>query len=125
MEAVIEHLMDAGKPLSTTEIAEAPSLKHSCDPATVYRLLSRLEEKGILRRLGLRERSAHYALRHGHCHEDYVVCTACGRIERLDMECPVQALESKIAETTGFAGLDHELEFFGTCPDCQRDATTQ
>ena len=119
MEAVIELLMEAGLPLSATEIAEAPSLKHSCDPATVYRLLSRLEEKGILRRLGLRERSAHYALRHGHCHEDYVVCTECGKIEQLNMACPVEALEAEISQSTGFANLDHELEFFGICPDCQ------
>jgi len=119
METVIEHLMEAGQPLSATEIAEAPALKASCDPATVYRLLTRLEGKGILKRLGLRERSAHYALRHSHCHEDYVVCTNCGKIERLDMECPVEALESKIAESSGFTNLDHELEFFGICPECQ------
>ena len=123
MEAVIEHLMAAELPLSATEIAEAPALKHSCDPATVYRLLSRLEEKGILRRLGLRERSAHYALRHGHCHEDYIVCTACGKIERLDMACPVESLEAEIAENSGFINLDHELEFFGVCPKCQKKAS--
>lgn len=123
MESVIELLMDSGHPLSATEIAEAPPLKNSCDPATVYRLLSRLEEKGILRRLGLRERSTYYALRHGHCHEDYVVCTECGKIERLEMECPVEALESQIAESSGFTNLDHELEFFGICPDCQKKAT--
>lgn len=122
MEAVIELIRDAAMPLSATEIVEAPTLKGNCDPATVYRLLARLEEHGILRRLGLRERAAHYTLRHRHCHEDFLVCTACGRIERLDMACPVEALESEISRSTGFSNLDHELEFFGTCPDC-RDKT--
>lgn len=119
LESVISHLMAAGHPLSATEIAEAPALKDRCDPATVYRLLSRLEEKGILRRLGLRERAAYYALRHGHCHEDYIVCTECGSIQRLDMACPAEALEAEIAEKSGFTQLDHELEFFGVCPACQ------
>jgi len=120
LEAIIEHLISAGHPLSAAEIAESPALQNRCDPATVYRLLSRLEEKGIVRRLGLRERAAYYTLRHGHCHEDYIVCTECGSIKHLDMACPVEALEAKIAEDSGFANLDHELEFFGVCPDCQK-----
>ena len=48
------------------------------------------------------------------------MCTKCDRIERLEMECPVEALESQIAEASGFTNLDHELEFFGICPECQK-----
>lgn len=120
LEAVLQLLMAAHRPLSAADIVESPSLKDQCDPATVYRLLTRLEEKGILRRLGLRERAAYYALRHGHCHEDYIVCTACGMIESLAMDCPVETLEAEISRASGFSELDHELEFFGVCPACQR-----
>ena len=118
LETVLKILLDADRPLTATEIVETPDLKGHCDPATVYRLLVRLEEHGILRRLGLRDRAAHYTIRRSHSHDDYIICTDCGSIEELDMECPVEALEAEIARKSGFTNLDHELEFFGRCPSC-------
>jgi Fe2+ or Zn2+ uptake regulation protein len=53
----------------------------------------------------------------GH-HDDYLVCTKCGRIQRLDISCPVEALERDIEKTSGFTKLYHELEFYGLCPKC-------
>lgn len=122
LDSVLRLLMEGGRPMTAGEIAEAPTLKGHCDPATVYRLLVRLEENGILRRLGLRDRAAHYAIRHDHTHDDYIVCTRCGSIEELEMDCPVEALEAEIARKSGFTNLDHELEFFGVCPSCSEAA---
>ena len=118
LESVLNLLLNSESPMTAGEIVEAPALKGHCDPATVYRLLVRLEENGILRRLGLRDRAAHYTIRHAHHHDDYIVCTKCGSIEELEMECPVEALEAEIAKKSGFTHLDHELEFFGVCPSC-------
>ena len=47
----------------------------------------------------------------------------CGRIERLDVACPVQTLEKTIARSSGFKGIYHELEFYGQCPECAETAT--
>jgi len=118
LDTVLRLLMDSSHPLTASEIVESTELKGQCDPATVYRMLVRLEEQGILRRLGLRDRAAHYTIRHAHTHDDYIVCTRCGTIEELEMECPVEALEAEIAKRSGFTNLDHELEFFGVCPSC-------
>lgn len=118
LDAVLRLLTDTGRPLTASEIVDSPELKGQCDPATVYRMLVRLEEQGILRRLGLRDRAAHYTIRHAHTHDDYIVCTRCGTIEELEMECPVEALEAEIARKSGYTNLDHELEFFGVCPAC-------
>jgi len=120
LETVLQILLDSGRPLTASEIVETPALKGHCDPATVYRLLLRLEEHGILRRLGLRDRAAHYTILRSHSHDDYIICTECGSIEELDMECPVEALEAEIARKSGFTNLDHELEFFGRCPSCSQ-----
>ena len=118
MESVLKVLLEADCPLTAGEIVESPELKGQCDPATVYRLLLRLEDHGILRKLGLRDRAAHFTVRHAHTHDDYIICTQCGTIEELDMDCPVEALEADIAQRSGFSQLDHELEFFGICPKC-------
>lgn len=125
LESVLQLLLESERPMTAGELAEAKPLKGRCDPATVYRLLVRLEEKGVLRRLGLRDRAAHYAVRHAHSHEDYIVCTKCGSIEELEMECPVEALEAEIARKSGFSKLDHELEFFGICPECTDDKASE
>lgn len=123
LDAVLGLLLATHRPLSASEIVDSAPLKGKCDPATVYRMVVRLEEQGILRRLGLRDRAAHYTIRHPHTHDDYIVCTRCGTIEELDMQCPVEALEDEIARKSGFTNLDHELEFFGVCPSCSDDHT--
>ena len=118
LEQVLEQLLQSKRPLTASEIVESEPLSGKCDPATIYRLLTRLEEKAILRRLGLHDRAAHYTVRQPNCHDDYLICTDCGSIEQLEMACPVEALQAEIAERSGYQNLDHELEFFGTCPTC-------
>ena len=118
LEAVLETLQQAGRPMTHGELSDAPKLKGHCDPATIFRLLQRLTDKGITRRLGLHERAAHFTLIVPDSHSDYLICTSCGSIEAVNAPCPVHALEAEIKEKTGFKNLYHELEFFGTCPAC-------
>ncbi|MCE9519595.1 MAG: transcriptional repressor [Verrucomicrobia bacterium] len=118
LEAVLQSLVSSNKPLTLAHVAESPELKNSCDKATVYRLLTRLEHHGIIRRLGLHDRSAYYSMIFPGHHDDYLICTECGVIEKLDLACPVEKLEAQISRESGFRKLYHELEFFGVCPAC-------
>jgi len=83
-----------------------------------FRLLQRLSEKGMVRRLGLHERAAYFTLLIPGIHQDYLICTDCGSINTVKSPCPVHQLEEEIRQKTGFTNLYHELEFFGTCPKC-------
>jgi len=116
MEELLRALIQAEKPLTLSDLADA--LDDQCDKATVYRLLMRLEDKGIIRRLGLHERSAYFTMRYPDHHHDYLICTECGSIDALEICCPVEELEREISEKSGFHRLYHELEFFGICPAC-------
>ncbi len=118
LEDVLHILIEARGPLTLADVAESPHLRSGADRATVYRLLMKLEERGILRRLGLHDRSAYYTMIFPGEHNDYLICTRCGKIQRLEISCPVEALEHEIARQSGFKGLYHELEFFGLCPQC-------
>lgn len=118
LEAVLQRLMSATRPLTLADVAGSPGLKVGCDKATVYRLLTRLEAHGIIRRLGLHNRSAYYSMIFPGRHDDYLICTECGAIEKLDLACPVEKLEAQISRDSGFRKLYHELEFFGICPAC-------
>ena len=77
---------------------------------------------GVHRRLGLHERSAYFTLLVPGKHSDYLICTHCGSIEAIQAPCPVHQLEEEIRRSTGYRDLYHELEFFGTCPDCHAAA---
>jgi len=123
LEELLATLLESDRPMTLAELAKSPRLSNQCDKATVFRLLQRLADKGILRRLGLHERAAYFALLIPNQHRDYLICTDCGSIEPINAPCPVHELEKEIQFTTGYKNLYHELEFFGTCPACSTPAS--
>lgn len=118
LENLLATLLASERPMTLAELTESPLLAKQCDQTTVFRLLQRLADKGILRRLGLHERAAYFTLLLPGQHRDYLICTHCGSIEPVKAPCPVHELEKEIQFTTGYKNLYHELEFFGTCPAC-------
>lgn len=118
LEELIATLIENDRPMTLAELAASERLSDQCDKATVFRLLQRLAEHGIVRRLGLHERAAYFTLLVPGKHSDYLICTSCGSIEAIKAPCPVHQLEDEIREKTGYRNLYHELEFFGTCPKC-------
>ena len=118
LEELLATLVEGDRPMTLAELTASERLADQCDKATVYRLLQRLCEHGILRRLGLHERAAYFTLLVPGRHQDYLICTGCGKIESIKAPCPVHELEDEIREKTGYRGLYHELEFFGVCPKC-------
>jgi Fe2+ or Zn2+ uptake regulation protein len=117
LEALLRHLARHHHPATLGELARAPGLR-KLDQATIYRLVMKLENAGLVRRLGLHERATYFLLLVPGHHHDYLVCTDCGRIEDVEIHCPAEGLEDRIMARTGYRGLYHELEFFGVCPDC-------
>jgi len=111
-------LIAAQHPLSLADLADSEGLRDQCDRATVYRLVTRLDEKGIIRRIGLHERSSYYVFLYPGEHHDYLICTDCGKIDPVGLDCPVAELEGEVMRTSGYKRVYHELEFFGQCPDC-------
>lgn len=118
LNALLETLLEQDRPMTLSELATSDQLSNLCDQATVFRLLQRLLDKGIVRRLGLHERAAYFTLLITGRHQDFLICTECGDIRAIHAPCPVHELEKEIQASTGFKGLYHELEFFGTCPEC-------
>jgi Fe2+ or Zn2+ uptake regulation protein len=118
LEELIATLLESDRPMTLAELATSERLATQCDKATVFRLLQRLADKGLVRRLGLHERAAYFTLLVPGRHQDYLICTECGSIEPVQAPCPVHELEEEIRRKTGFKGLYHELEFFGICPKC-------
>jgi Fe2+ or Zn2+ uptake regulation protein len=118
LEELVATLLESERPMTLAELASSERLVSQCDKATVFRLLQRLADKGLVRRLGLHERAAYFTLLVPGRHQDYLICTECGSIAPVQAPCPVHELEEEIRRKTGFKNLYHELEFFGVCPKC-------
>ena len=118
LDLLITEMAEHGRPMTIADLTATESLSGQCDPATVYRLLMKLEEHGVVRRLGLHDRSTYFILVQHGLHHDYLVCTGCGQIAEIDIECPVRTLERKLEKQSGYHHVYHELEFFGVCPAC-------
>ncbi|MEO7097865.1 MAG: transcriptional repressor [Luteolibacter sp.] len=115
LEEMVATLVENERPMTLSELVAS---NQAADQSTVFRLLQRLTEHGVVRRLGLHERAAYFTLLVPGRHSDYLICTSCGSIEPIQAPCPVHHLEDEIREKTGFRNLYHELEFFGVCPKC-------
>lgn len=85
--------------------------------ATVYRTVELFERIRLLRRIhSNRGDHLYVAASPGHTHA--LVCRSCGHTVEFDA-CRLGRLESDLAAATGFDISGHELEVYGTCPDCR------
>ncbi|MDO8600063.1 MAG: Fur family transcriptional regulator [bacterium] len=105
-------------PLSAQEIID--SVGKAMDQATVYRTLTALKTKGIIRQVDLRHNHAHFELANAKEHH-HLICLRCGRIEDIS-GCGIEELQSGILrKTKHFSEIrQHSLEFYGICKSCAR-----
>ena len=90
-----------------------------CDPVTVYRCLETFEHARLVRRCDFSDGVVRYELI-GDDHHHHLICRSCGKVEELEIDVHHLHSLERAAETRGYAGVAHSLEFFGICPDCQR-----
>jgi Fur family ferric uptake transcriptional regulator len=85
-------------------------------PSTVYRVLQRLGELGVVEHVHAGDGPAFYHLRErGHAH---LVCHQCGAV--IDIEDGALAsLARRVEEAHGFALDTHHAALLGLCADCR------
>ena len=87
--------------------------------STVYRLISKLVDEGIVRRIsdGKTRKVTYQYIHSGACAEHlHLKCKECGRLIHLD-EHTSHILEKRILKTEGFA-LDDGALLYGKCRSC-------
>jgi Fur family peroxide stress response transcriptional regulator len=83
---------------------------------TVYRLLNRLHEEGMVAQLDAGSRKARFDGNPGN--HQHIVCDICGRIVDVPDVIDAQAAQ-RIEQLTGFRVSTHRVDWFGVCPECQ------
>ena len=118
-EALLRVFSGSDSPLSVPEIERrlAASARRF-NKTTVYREIGFLKTAGYVTELALRNDMALYELAGPHHH--HLVCVDCGTVRDIDFRESLGREERRIERREGFRILDHSLEFFGLCGNCQR-----
>ena len=86
--------------------------------ATVFRLLDRLVQLGLLSRLHGPDGCRAYTLCEPEPHHHHLVCRSCGRVTPIETGA-IEAQIRSLAQASGFLVDAHHLEVFGRCGECQ------
>ena len=115
--AVLDALGSVDDFRSAQELHELLSARGSkVGLATVYRTLQLLAEHRLVDALRREDGEAVYR-RCSQSHHHHLVCRSCG--STVEIEGPaVEAWASSVAREHGYSDVSHELEIFGTCPNC-------
>lgn len=85
--------------------------------ATVYRTLNFLEEVNLISSISFGKDGKKYE-GNSSSHHDHIICTSCGKIvEFFDDE--IEKRQEQVALDNGFKILDHTMQLYGLCQDCQ------
>ena len=107
-----------GSAMTIDEICEA-ILKDGKGRSTVYRLISRLVDDGVIRRIsdGKTRRVTYQYIHCGSCAEHlHLKCKSCGMLIHLD-DVTSHILEKRIMKSEGFT-LDEGALLYGICGKC-------
>ncbi|MFZ4538130.1 ferric iron uptake transcriptional regulator [Propionivibrio sp.] len=103
--------------LSAEEVFKRLSVQQSdIGLATVYRVLTQLEEAGVLRRSNFNAGKAVFELNESN-HHDHLICLGCGRAEEFN-DAKIEKQQKVVADSFGYALSDHQLVLYGYCALC-------
>ena len=114
--ALLDLFDSNSKPVSATEVLD--HLAHNkmfVNKTTVYRELSFLRERGIVREVIWDDSVVRYEKHDPECHH-HVVCKICGHVEPVQVD--ERTLFESVAKQSRFKIATHIVEFFGVCPKC-------
>jgi Fur family ferric uptake transcriptional regulator len=116
---VLETIAQAKEPVSARQLCGKFQNEH--DPATIYRALHYLEEKGRLDSFILHcseHGTERYYVLHVAEHRHWFHCERCHRFTDLGL-CQFDALVAKMSAEKGLIVTSHTFYATGVCPDCR------
>lgn len=92
--------------------------KNFCDQATVYRCLNQFKETDLVSTSHLEKELVHFEYNDPDHHHHHIICKICKKIESFH-DCVMEKFENSLKKK-GYTDINHRLEFFGICGDCQQ-----
>ncbi|HVC86336.1 MAG TPA: Fur family transcriptional regulator [Gaiellaceae bacterium] len=85
--------------------------------ASVYRMLERLDEHGLVQRIDVGDGIVRYEPARA-AHHHHLVCAECGKVEPFADQRLEQAIEA-VEERSGYSVVGHEVVLRGACAACR------
>lgn len=116
--AVVKILAESkGHPSAETIYEQVRKVFPTTSLATIYKTVSLLKELGEVLELGFPEGSNRYDGNKPYPHP-HIICVRCKKIIDPDLR-GIERLSEEVSQKTGFRILNHRVDFFGLCPECQ------
>jgi len=117
--AVVETVAASERAITPLEVYDAARRRYrALGLVSVYRTLETLEELGLVQRVHQPENCQAF-IGAGEGHQHLLVCQNCGRVALFDGD-DLERLMVSISRKSGYRILEHWLQLFGLCGDCQR-----
>lgn len=119
-EVILECLYNSDEHLTPESLHNILQKKYSdlkTGIATVYRTLSLLEDSKMVTSLSFGAQGKKYELG-AKDHHDHLICTTCGKITEF-VDDQIEQKQHQIANKLGFEMIDHSMQIYGICQDCQ------
>ncbi len=84
---------------------------------TVYRTMKLLAESGLAAARRFEDGQTRYEQQKPEEHHDHLICLGCGAIFEFEDE-RIEKLQEEIAQASKFRVVDHKLELYGYCSEC-------
>ena len=118
---IYQELSDTKTPLSPQELYQILLKKQKKIGLTsIYRSLDLFESMGMVFKI-INGSSVKYKLCEIEDHHHHIICKACGNVVELNF-CDISDWSKKVTESTGFQVIDHQLNFYGFCKACKKEA---
>lgn len=116
--AVLNFLEKINRPVDVWDITQELQKQNiDTDPATAFRIVKVFAKKGIVKKIQFLERKFRYELTSKNDHH-HLICRTCDSVQDIEDRFMVD-WEKEIMGKKGFKVINHNLEFFGICSDCQ------
>lgn len=117
--AILKIFTKSKQPLTVPQILEKLEKSEiKANKTTIYRELNVLMENKIIEEVRISSQISSYELALSHHH--HLICKECNAITDVEMENDLLSIEKNILKNKKFKVLNHSLEFFGLCQDCNR-----
>jgi len=115
---IYQELFSAVSPLSPLEMYQnLLNKKKKIGLTSIYRSLDLFESLGIVFKI-TNGSAVKYKLCESENHHHHIICKGCGNVVELNF-CGISDWSKKVAESTGYQVVDHQLNFFGFCKACK------
>ena len=117
--SIINFFLDAKLPLSASDLLDFfENDKTTVNKTTVYRELEFLVKNNVIKEIEFGDRKKRYELDTGD-HHHHLICLNCNKVQEIELESDLTSEEKKIEKEKDFQIVNHSLEFFGYCKNCQ------